>query len=459
VKEGLFGVLQRLQILEVDVLELDVALGDIVRTTRGDIARRGDELLVRTDSPSHVHYVAMEIRKLLKLPNALSDTISLILISPTMADAEDFLQVRNISSLPPEEAAALAGRSPDLLSEEDPDEVVDASEEDTSAELGLPGDPEAPPLQTNSTPAQSPRLEVSEPTGAAAALVETKPPTGAIAEETREAGAREEPDVSGSPSRAPEEHFDRSRQVDSGSPGGSSGFRPTGVVGAPSGSRLHRQPGRSRPMRTRKGRLLSYAEPGVGPTEVERETDPAVAKRKAIIEKAAVKFFLEMASHHWARLKEMPHDNPGFDVAAVAHDGTEEFIEVKGQSGAWTEEGVALSPNELITAHRFRDSYWLCVVEYAADESRRRLFLVRNPFGLTNQFRFDVGWKSVASTLAGRPERPEPGMFVVVEGEGKALISAVKGSPNFARLHLEFEDGRKAFGRIFNPARMTLSYE
>ena len=102
----------------------------------------------------------------------------------------------------------------------------------------------------------------------------------------------------------------------------------------------------------------------------------------------------------------MPHNNPGFDVQAVAHDGSEEFIEVKGQSGAWTEEGVALTPTELLAAQRAGEHYWLCVVEYVHDQNRRALHLVKNPFGLTNQFRFDSGWRSAAINETVTPLKP-----------------------------------------------------
>lgn len=215
-------------------------------------------------------------------------------------------------------------------------------------------------------------------------------------------------------------------------------------------------------MRSKKGRLLSYAEPGGQPGTqpgAETETDPELTKHKSAVELAAVKYFLETAASQWKSLKEMPHENPGFDVKAIAFDGTEEVIEVKGQGGAWTEEGVALTPNELVKAYSMRSRYWLCVVEYATDENRKQLSLVCDPFGLTTQFRFDKGWKAMAVTVAAKPQRPESGMFVHVPGEGKGRVVKVKGSPQFAKLHIEFEDGRQVFSKVFNPAKMTLSFD
>jgi hypothetical protein len=215
-------------------------------------------------------------------------------------------------------------------------------------------------------------------------------------------------------------------------------------------------------MRTKKGRLLSYAEPtdpSVHQSSSEAAPDSSLDKHKRAVEQAAVKYFLETASGQWQTLEEMPHENPGFDIRALAFDGREEVIEVKGQGGAWTEEGVALTPTELAKAHSMRDRYWICVVEYAIDENRRQLSLVRDPFGLTNQFRFDKGWKAVALTLSVRPTKPEVGMFVVVPGEGKGRIVKVKGSSQFAKLHIALEDGRQVFSKVFNPATMTLSFD
>lgn len=154
----------------------------------------------------------------------------------------------------------------------------------------------------------------------------------------------------------------------------------------------------------------------------------------------------------------MPHNNPGFDVKAVAHDGQDETIEVKGQSGAWTEEGVALTPTELACAERMRERYWLCVAEFATDENRRRLHLVKDAFGLTQQFRFDSGWKSQAISESVQPLKPEAGLCVDMPGEGSGVIVSVKRQGHFFKLHVRLKDGRQIF-RMFNPATMKLTSE
>jgi len=154
----------------------------------------------------------------------------------------------------------------------------------------------------------------------------------------------------------------------------------------------------------------------------------------------------------------MPHNNPGFDVLALNAAGEDEFIEVKGQSEAWTQEGVALTPTELLKAHQAGERYWLCVVEFAQSEKRRHLHLLKNPFGLTNQFRFDVGWKAAAESVTTAPAIPEKGLYIDISSVGVGRIVSVRTSGKFSNVHVILKDGKQV-NRPFNPAKMTLSKE
>lgn len=160
----------------------------------------------------------------------------------------------------------------------------------------------------------------------------------------------------------------------------------------------------------------------------------------------------------WVSLTEMPHNNPGYDVLALTAAGEEEFIEVKGQGGAWTQEGVALTPIELLTAQKMGERYWLCVVEFARDEKRRQLSLVRNPFGQAQQFRYDVGWKAAAEKISGAPLVPDKGLYVDIAGVGLGCIVSVRGKGKFFNIHVILQGGKQA-NYAFNPAKMTLSEE
>lgn len=473
VKEQLFDTLRHLKVFTVPELRLEVSLGTVTRIAGGNVARRGDELLLQEDAPSHVDYVAMEVRKLLRLPITLSDTISRLLISPSVRDAEAFLSVRNISVLPPEEAAALAG----LTSATDP---IATMEDESPLEPTMPGAvlaalaEHSPSNEADSTTRPPP---VSTAHGQATAAISdtrdaplnpkdplamTPNALATTAGETRDINSPAPADTINSPEEKGAKVSNHPELVHSKFPV-STPLWPGGKSGLPGGtSGPKRRPGKTRSMRTKKGRLLSYAEPGEqaeNGTGPDAEQDTELNKRKRAIEQAAVRYFMEQAVGKWRSLREMPHENPGFDISAVALDGAEEVIEVKGQSGAWTEEGVALTPTELAKAQAMRSRYWLCVVEYALDDNRRQLWLVRNPFGLTSQFRFDKGWKAMAETVATKPQRPEAGLFIQIPGDGKGRIVKVKGNGQFAKLHIEFQTGKQIFSKLFNPATMTLSTE
>jgi len=506
IKDKLFETLQNLEVFIVRDLVLDVTLGASVRRTTGAVARRDTQLLLHRDAPSHLDQVALEVRKLLRLPVMLSDIISRVLISPTVQDAEAYLRLRNFSALPPEEALALSralGLEPPAPA---PALVTDASggEPKTGAPpaavaaaspiQATPTDrPDAlpPPLSSSepvtatAPPTSSSTGGVTAPAGSASGGREPPRPSGATGGLSR---ARGGPSTSGTtspwntPLSGPAARHDADGEGDTSAPRGDDalGLTPNGSSGASetstgelaparvgagtpgTGARAARRTRKPRPAKTKKGRLLSYADasdPMMRATQPTLDSNPEIARRNSAVEQAAVNYFLEKAASRWKSVEVMPPGNPGYDIKAAAMDGYEEFIEVKGQGGAWTEEGVALTPTELAKAHSAGDRYWLCVVEYSTDENSRQLFLVQNPFGLTTQFRFDKGWKAMAKTIVARPQRPESGMFVVLPKEGKGRITKVKGTGQFAKLHIEFEDGRQSFSKVFNPATMTLSYD
>lgn len=227
-------------------------------------------------------------------------------------------------------------------------------------------------------------------------------------------------------------------------PGGGQAARPT-----------HRAAADYRPNR---GRLLSYVESSSDQREGSATSDGERAEARDAVGRAAVAFFLSTQAMRWESLEEMHHNNPGFDVLATTESGEDEFIEVKGQSSAWTQEGVALTPTELLMAQRMGPRYWLCVVEFALDERRRQLHLVQNPFGLVTQFRFDVGWKDVAISMLSLPVVPEKEQFIVIEGIGQGRIISVRGKGKFFNVHVILRDG-KQINRPFNPAKMKLFKE
>jgi len=218
-----------------------------------------------------------------------------------------------------------------------------------------------------------------------------------------------------------------------------------------------RKSGTSGKRGTRTGHLMSYVllkDKSIADESREANSEAALEKRRTGA--IAVKFFMENQAARWKSLTEMPELNPGFDVLAVAHDGEEEFIEVKGQTDVWTERGVTLTPRELLEAQKRRGRYWLCVVEYVHDEKRRRLYLFQDPFGLADQFKFDSGWKAAAIAINDAPLQPESGRFIDISGEGHGKIISVTKRGKLFHLHVLLDTG-KLKNLLFKPDKMVVS--
>ena len=468
IAEGAFHLLSQAVVIEVVDLTQTLTLGSTQRVTTGHVARRGHEFLLSSSAASKLDHLAMEVSKLVRLPKGASDAISRLLIAPSMDDAISFLGVRGFRNLPPEDELNLRASESPKYGANSPvsDEINGYEAHDAQGEheqAGGDGHPEDAEL-------------IQAPVGSAA-TGGGLPPEGRA---PKQADSRNEggnpgsaptepprPGASVGPASASLENQAKQQIVESAGVGSGDATGPlTGTRGNPGGASTGqgltaRHEPAKRKQRTSTGRLLSYAEHGKSHQEIgetDSETDPKIREHKMAVERAAVAIFMELASAQWKTVREMPQNNPGFDIQAVAMDGADEVIEIKGQAGAWTEEGVALTSMELATAHRLRDRYWLCVVEHALDESRRRLSLIRDPFGKVNQFRFDRGWKDVAERMEGKPNRPELGLFVDVPGKGRGRIVELKGKAAFSRMKVELPNKSTIFA-IFNPATMKLSLD
>jgi hypothetical protein len=495
-EQGLFQRLREMEIVEVPDLRLEVTVANVSRRATRDIASTGNRILVKRGARLVNDQLASEICKLLGAPDEFADIISRLLRAEDAEDAEGFLSLRRISELPPDVEKALWGEkqeaSTDSASDSVPQVDADAPEELADAGAGGDGvrtDARAPAGGEQSTSATDPRDQEGGGTGLAGRSLgsdEVKsprqaPPSSPAQEHMPADPKKTRPSTEG-PVLAPQENDPRATDYNAppSSAQAGAGLRPqmdaddTAGPGKVEprcdpqlGSRFERSKGgrtgrharrQGRALRTKSGRLMSYAASPAEAERASREEDPARAAARDATCQAAVDYFLATQAARWKSLLAMPHNNRGFDIKAVSHDGQDEFIEVKGQSAAWTEDGVALTPPELSEAQRRGERYWLCVVEYATDEKRRTLYLVKNPYGLTQQFRFDSGWKSAALSEAAIPLKPDAGLFVDLPEEGKGKIISARRKGQFYKLHVSLEDGRQV-NKTFNPATMELSSE
>jgi len=502
---GRIASLWHVDVVHVPELKQLVTLGGLNATTYADCAMADGNILFRTKTSTLKDRIAAEISKYLAGTTELADTIFRLLLEEGDDDLEEVLQVRGIGPLPDDLAAAVLQRElpEDQASDESTqpaggslDEVESGNEaehgepesddqpcSDESSTADVPPSPTSaaptpappttpppaphPPAPPNATPAPSTRTPPGAPptnrTQPAGGPVWGRPPLEAPAPWPAQATP------SGPPPGSPSDGSPSAGSPAFGWPGpwapspaaasGEPPFPPIPQLGGAT-----RRPGGSRPPvgrkthRTRTGRLLSYVEGPPDPDRTPSDGGEEQSGARDAVGKAAVAYAMTTLAKRWASMTEMPHNNPGYDVLAVTVAGVEEFIEVKGQGGAWTQEGVALTPTELLTAQKKGEHYWLCVVEFAQDEKRRQLSLVKNPFGMAQHFRYDVGWKAAAEKISGSPSVPDKGLYIDIAEVGLGRIISVRGKGRFFNIHVVLQGGKQA-NVVFNPSKMTLSEE
>lgn len=476
-ENGKFKFLRNIEIFEVPQINMIVSIGDYSRVTLADIAmNKNRHVLYRIGARSIKDLLASELSRYLSGSMDMADTFARILMENTDEDIEDFLTVRGIGNLPSDLHDKL--HTSDTSKNEDGylSATMNISCEQPDAEFGILSEGENligendlnnfsksntdTPLATSSFPSKDfksfdgthdPSLKsirsksLSRPTS----IAPNTPSSGEIEKNFGDSATGNYPDTVGGDEAATNISDSLSGALDSFS---------TDHETEKKNSNSQIMENLSLKHRGRPKRLLSYVlGPGDGDQPISLEDPEKIADREAV-SRAAIEFFMNNQSGRWKSLIEMPHNNPGFDIQAVTDDNQEEFVEVKGLSGPWTEEGIALTPTELMTAQQKREGYWLCIVEFAQDEIHRQMYLIQDPYGLAQQFRFDVGWKSVAESFEIKVLVPKENMFIDIPDFGRGQILSVHKNGLFFKLQVILEDGRQ-IEKLFNPVKMQLSME
>jgi hypothetical protein len=517
-ESGIFTSLQKLEVVVAEVVELEIVLENIRRNTSVDIAREGVRILYRNGAKSIQDKLASELCGFLGAPDELSDMFARILLANTLKEVNDFLEAKKIPLLPSDLVAELeqclfktvliehdevgpVGNSTEFLQEPISEKIV---HESPIGEADGPSATKCSDYLGNSSSETGPlgMPDISIPIAAAAdRLLE-------VNKNSEMEGFREKVDLSGSNRRpspigsaspfsvetrleeinafgvitgmerqsgernliiqsakviineqqleaGPYNYFSDGLQVAKDDTVETIEVPPLKIP-ADAILRVGKGIGKRGKKGNRGGNLMSYVLNNRNSEDDEREPNSEAALAKRRTGDLAVRYFMETQSSRWKTLTEMPHFNPGFDVLAVAHDGEEEFVEVKGQAGAWAETGVALTPRELQESLKRRGRFWLCVVEYVYDDSRRRLYLFQDPFGLANQFRFDSGWKDAAVVINDAPLLPKEGFCIAIPGDGDGKIISVKRQGKLFYLHVLLESGKQR-NLLFKPGKMTIS--
>jgi hypothetical protein len=115
------------------------------------------------------------------------------------------------------------------------------------------------------------------------------------------------------------------------------------------------------------------------------------------VDEAGIKHVLQCEIDQERIPKEMPHQNPGYDIES--HDASGNvvrFIEVKSFSGQWDHTYAVLSRPQFEKASNTGEHFWLYVVEHAESEEEFRIHRIQNPAQKANHFMFDDGWRAMA---------------------------------------------------------------
>jgi hypothetical protein len=94
--------------------------------------------------------------------------------------------------------------------------------------------------------------------------------------------------------------------------------------------------------------------------------------------------------------REMPHENPGYDIESLDEYGNiVRYIEVKSTAEEWGETGVGLSDTQFRKAQELGPLYWLYVVE-CADSEDPQVYPIRDPVNSVDKFMYDGKWRAAS---------------------------------------------------------------
>lgn len=144
-----------------------------------------------------------------------------------------------------------------------------------------------------------------------------------------------------------------------------------------------------------RGRLRTYV---ASAREQPANNSPEVSTRIQAVDRAGIARVLQFERDAGRFPREMPHENPGYDIESCDMTGTiVRYIEVKSVSANWDSLGVALSSVQFSQAHVFTDQYWLYVVEHA-EHPDAHIYAIQDPARRVDQFFYDDGWRNVSES-------------------------------------------------------------
>lgn len=391
---GHWSTFSRLVVCKVASMSVVAHLLDYSAAHQRDFFRQEESIYIQRSTRSARDKICLALCSLIGLPADWADSIYRVAFAETDDEVEDFLQIKGAPVIPPDDIEPLISTSNITTWTEE------AGEEPLADDVLSPEDTEFTPPSTD--PFESlPTLSITK-------------------------------------GRAPTE------------------FGVTTNTGVPilTYKSTYRPDHPTRDSK-RSGRLLSYVEPNSNETSTDQEHERDTGVELRQIADAAVTYVLERERAEGHQVIGMDFANEGFDILRTVANSADEYIEVKGLAGRWTEAGIALTPAELRLAERYRARYFLYIVEFATEPARRALYRIGDPFGKTKHFRFDSGWKGMSKP----DEITEPVVGMLVDlPSGTALIQEVQRRGLFFNIAVQTALGAHT-QILFIPGKMRLHRE
>jgi len=232
---------------------------------------------------------------------------------------------------------------------------------------------------------------------------------------------------------------------------------------------LRMRPDRARRRRgdRKKERMVTYVSGSLPSDGITAPTQESEEDRHRNIElgKQAVSVVCGFEEVHGRKPTPRGQTHPGFDIESREpvvdsldpKNGSDRSIEVKGISGPWTRQGVALTPRQFQAARDLGERFWLYVVEHADDPVRAVVHPIQNPFAKVTGYWFDRGWMQLVdpNEAPSREGRVEIGQRISISnlGDGKVIDVIQRGALRV--LVVGLDDGREV-RRPFNSRTMQV---
>lgn len=142
-----------------------------------------------------------------------------------------------------------------------------------------------------------------------------------------------------------------------------------------------------------------------------------------------------------------PINNKGFDIYEKDTSGqTIRYIEVKTLTGQWGQGGVGITEHQLEFAQKFKDKWWLFVVENI-NADNTKIYQFKNPILEANRFMFDNSWKQLAyqsKEIENQEPKIDDKYEIAIEGTMKiGIVTNVKPRGVLFQVDLTLENGKK----------------